>query len=915
MDFPSNESQHSNDTFDARFLWKQRPALSTASLFSTTSMQNTANNHPTSSAPPLDSTQAASDNNRIFSDSGPGEQSSNFVFQTINNEQTPSSKRPPSPVTRNYLLQQQQTTLSSPRFSSSLPQLNSAARRTPTPTPITDVMAAMTDQTRAVQALKEAVSGVDSLRSPLSDETTRNQWRQSSNTPFRSKSVDQFYRYQEPFAHRPHPQQSNNEYPIPSFTPQSVYGDIRGTTGKEINNTSNNHMRVQGDGGAFEKKMHQIVNNAVSQAIISRENLLPTNSTAFVDTKQQQQQHRHHHHRKRNSSSSNNEHSHDEAELDDAVMHESELSGNHDMSAPSMSPIVRAPSANRQHASSTSPSKNSSPTRKLQQSENASTSQRKHTSKHQQQQPPQRSKSSSSTAQRSVLGTSESSLIASLSEKVDRLMSRIQELESRDLAETAIHKFDTEKIVKSRLKMFESRMDGLDAKMLQMEARMLVAGRGGENTSSPKLVRTLETSNRRLQSQLDESQESIKVLQGRFDFQLVAMENLRSAVKGTTNKNGAEGDGQIREVLEKNFAAKIEKVLKTVNGKVDTVVLEELMRHLATRDELKRMYEKLSNKETTRKLSEKDMDQIKRDLFDELKKQVEVRLHNFKTDIVHEQLKQPQKAPTTSVFHPQRRESNSVSLAQLHETLDVLEHRWMQQLEQATTSPASKIPSSLISELKEDILDHVKLSLSEQMLDQTGTTMGTPASMQANKPLQTLISSLTREFDEKLYLLCADLSACKTAYQTAVRQPFYRCGHWLWTSSTLKLGSSIPWNLQSTNTDPMNFKWEKDVTCIRVQEAGFYEISFAFFDVSWKPSVQVVVNGESVMSALNSPAYVVHHSSGFVRNGDGDVRPGTVTGLSLIDFLSLPAKSTVALHYHGGKKELVGHGFLGIRRL
>ncbi|KAJ3015872.1 UNVERIFIED_CONTAM: hypothetical protein HDU68_012528 [Siphonaria sp. JEL0065] len=926
-------------------------------------------------------------------------QNQSYYFESASHRQKPETPHAPSsPNSRNYTFQRSPSP-SPPRFhTGSLPQLNSSARRTPTPTPITDVMAAMTDQSRAVQALKEAVNGVDSLRSPIHDPNIRNQWRSSSSPSFRSKSVDQFYRYQQPFQSPDFVSRFGTEYSIPSFhnsqPVQSVYNrSDRSTSPTRMDPTSsnnrNNHESVstnqtiyshakQMNDGEFERKMHEIVNNAVSKAI-SKESLNSTTNDTSTGPPTKKV----------------TEESNFDDRIDDEVMHESELSGRHVDLSPSLSPIPKSSKPDRhRHASFEPPMHNIYPQKRdsfSSEKQHLSTPSRKQTQTQCQprQQPHQRqhvkssSVSTTSTTKRTpstvpLFSSSESQILTSLTEKVNHLLSRIQDLESRDTAHLAINKFEVDKTVKTQLKAFESRMNGMDAKVLQMEARQVVErvdlGKSGlfleiilysslikldgsgarpdeansilttlvqctipalqlqtdsltsqlstHQISNTELVqdlqstiRALETANRRLQSQLDESLESIKVLQGRFDFQLVAMENLRETVK----EMAAKGGGMATGYDEKRIMDCLDGVSKSIKAKVDTIVLEELMRHLATRDELKRMYDKLSEKREKGRV-EVDLDRVRWDVFEELKKHVEMRLHNFKAEVVaerHQQTEKQQKqAPVVnSAFQSVRRDSNIVSMAQLHETLDVLEHRWLQQLEQATTSPSNKIPSSLISELKEDILDHVKLSINEQLLDQTGTTLGTPSALLANKPMQSLIASLTREFDEKLYLLCNDLSACKTAYQTAVRQPFYRCAQWLWTSSSLKLGSSIPWNLQSTNTDPLNFKWEKDAYNIRVQEAGFYEITFAFFDVSWKPSIQIVVNGESVMSALNSPAYVVHHSSGFVRNGEGEVRPGTVTGLSLIDFLSLPAKSTIALHYHGGKKELVGHGFLGLRRL
>ena len=68
---------------------------------------------------------------------------------------------------------------------------------------------------------------------------------------------------------------------------------------------------------------------------------------------------------------------------------------------------------------------------------------------------------------------------------------------------------------------------------------------------------------------------------------------------------------------------------------------------------------------------------------------------------------------------------------------------------------------------------------------------------------------------------------------------------------------------------------------LRIADAGLYEITFAFF-TKCKPSIQLIVNGESVLSAINSPSYTVHHSSGLIMDGNGKMEEGTVTGISLL---------------------------------
>ena len=75
--------------------------------------------------------------------------------------------------------------------------------------------------------------------------------------------------------------------------------------------------------------------------------------------------------------------------------------------------------------------------------------------------------------------------------------------------------------------------------------------------------------------------------------------------------------------------------------------------------------------------------------------------------------------------------------------------------------------------------------------------------------------------------------------------------------------------------------------------------------------VQLLVNGEPVLSAVNSSSYAVHHSSGRLA-AVGPHSAGNVTGLTLVDFLALPPKAKVGITYQG---EEGGEGFLGLRKM
>jgi len=106
--------------------------------------------------------------------------------------------------------------------------------------------------------------------------------------------------------------------------------------------------------------------------------------------------------------------------------------------------------------------------------------------------------------------------------------------------------------------------------------------------------------------------------------------------------------------------------------------------------------------------------------------------------------------------------------------------------------------------------------------------------------------------------------------------------------------------------------WEKDKTSILTVAPGLYEINFGFF-AKKKPSVQLLVNGEPILSAVNTASYVIHHSSGKMKDVTLNKHPsGNITGLTMLDFIILPARARLTIAYTG---ETGGEGFLGLKRL
>lgn len=135
-------------------------------------------------------------------------------------------------------------------------------------------------------------------------------------------------------------------------------------------------------------------------------------------------------------------------------------------------------------------------------------------------------------------------------------------------------------------------------------------------------------------------------------------------------------------------------------------------------------------------------------------------------------------------------------------------------------------------------------------------------------------------------------------------------GRWLWKSGKVKNNLSVPWEVQIINTSPDNFIWEENKPIIIINEGGLYEINMGFY-ANKKPMVQIMVNGEVIISAINSNSFVIHQSPGGRMKGSGKTSFGNVTGLTMVDFIVLPDKAKLNISYTGEE----GIGFLGLKKL
>lgn len=116
----------------------------------------------------------------------------------------------------------------------------------------------------------------------------------------------------------------------------------------------------------------------------------------------------------------------------------------------------------------------------------------------------------------------------------------------------------------------------------------------------------------------------------------------------------------------------------------------------------------------------------------------------------------------------------------------------------------------------------------------------------------------------------------------------------------------MSWDKETVNTLPENFIYSSSEMSFKVVSGGIYKIEMGFY-AKKKPSVQIIVNGKTIVSAVNSSSYVVHHSSGKLK----DITNSEIAGLTYYDYFTLPENSRLAISYNGEP----GHGFLGIQRL
>mmetsp|Transcript_2104 Transcript_2104/g.6253 ORF Transcript_2104/g.6253 Transcript_2104/m.6253 type:complete len:243 (-) Transcript_2104:202-930(-) len=202
--------------------------------------------------------------------------------------------------------------------------------------------------------------------------------------------------------------------------------------------------------------------------------------------------------------------------------------------------------------------------------------------------------------------------------------------------------------------------------------------------------------------------------------------------------------------------------------------------------------------------------------------------------------------------------------------------------------------------------------LREQMRSKVGThELGAMLDLKANiEDVNAALAEVSRELERKAPVSALDDLRMAQAPAGTNFSLDSAVGRWIWKSGRTKAGGAVPWNIQSINSDSENLQWEKDRSSILVVVPGLYEVTFGFFSRR-KPTVQLLVDGEPVLAAVNSASYSLHQSSGRLTSV-GQHSAGSITGLTLIDFLALPPRAKLSVVYNG---EDPGEGFLSLKKL
>ena len=137
-------------------------------------------------------------------------------------------------------------------------------------------------------------------------------------------------------------------------------------------------------------------------------------------------------------------------------------------------------------------------------------------------------------------------------------------------------------------------------------------------------------------------------------------------------------------------------------------------------------------------------------------------------------------------------------------------------------------------------------------------------------------------------------------------------GRWLWKSNKNKNKLAIPWDVQSVNTAPDNYIWEKSGINIIVINGGIYQVSLGLYfnsNINKKIQVQIIVNSDNVINVKNNNFNNLNNNNDYYSNKGNNLKK--MNSVSYNDFVLLKDNSKIIVTFNGEE----GFGFIGLKKL
>jgi hypothetical protein len=188
--------------------------------------------------------------------------------------------------------------------------------------------------------------------------------------------------------------------------------------------------------------------------------------------------------------------------------------------------------------------------------------------------------------------------------------------------------------------------------------------------------------------------------------------------------------------------------------------------------------------------------------------------------------------------------------------------------------------------------------------------------------LQQQLEQLSSEVDGRATVAVLRHLEAQTSALTRRVQCELSTARWIWKTGHTGPGGVVPWNIQIVNTDPDSYLWRRDESTVTTVVPGLDHVCIGFF-TNRNPAVQFRVNGEPVLAldpiaGSNAAGSAAPQAAAATNAGQSHVlrrgrhSAGNVTGISLSEFVALPANAVLSITYDCAEG---AQGFLGIRKL